>query len=138
MTDQEKANYDKARDLRNEVDEWVDRAFNFQQLEVYEKMADSCLFEHIQPDLDDPEDENGENYPMWNTFFEFRYASSEEDIQAAQESGFGIINSFESFETTLFVSGCGYSFYSVHWIPLYLKLFPSKAEKYQGVNYQMV
>lgn len=63
-----------------------------------------------------------ENYPMWGTCFEFKESVSEDIIQAAINAGFGIIEGLEPFNTILFVSGAGYSFYSAHWIPLYLNL----------------
>lgn len=75
-----------------------------------------------------------ENYPMWNTLFEFKHSTSEEVIQAAIESGFGVIES-DHFNTILFVSGAGYSFMSEHWIPFYLRLPWVDAEKYKGINF---
>ena len=68
------------------------------------------------------DDRNGENYPMWNTCFEFKVEPSEDVIQAAIDAGFGIIEGLEPFNTILFVSGAGYSFYGQHWIPLFLNL----------------
>ncbi|MHA2218080.1 MAG: hypothetical protein ACXACY_19265 [Candidatus Hodarchaeales archaeon] len=65
---------------------------------------------------------NGDNYPMWNTCFEFRHEPSERVIQAAIDAGFGVIEGVDEFNTLLFVSGCGYSFYGAHWIPMYLNL----------------
>jgi len=64
----------------------------------------------------------GENYPMWNTLFEFRSEPSEEVIQAAIKSGFGVVEGLEDLNTTLFVAGAGYSFYAQHWIPLFLSM----------------
>lgn len=63
-----------------------------------------------------------DNYPMWNTCFEFKENESGDVIQAAVDSGFGIIEGLVPFNTILFVAGCGYSFYGAHWIPLFLKL----------------
>lgn len=77
---------------------------------------------------------NTENYPMWGTLFEFRHEPSEEFIQNAIDSGFGIIEQTDDFNTMLFVSGCGYSFYGAHWIPLYLKNFDDES-KYKDINY---
>lgn len=62
-----------------------------------------------------------DNYPMWNTCFEFKENVSQEIVQAAINAGFGVIE-HEDFNPILFVSGAGYSFYSSHWIPLYLQL----------------
>jgi hypothetical protein len=68
------------------------------------------------------EDEMMNNYPIWNTLFEFKYEPSEDVIQAAIEAGFGVIEPFDEFNTTLFVRGAGYSFIGHHWIPLWLNL----------------
>ncbi len=81
-----------------------------------------------------------ENYPMWNTLFEFKEEPSEEVIQAAIDAGFGVIEGMEDFKTTLFVSGCGYSFYGAHWIPLYLALpwNTDEAKTFEGVKFDMM
>lgn len=74
------------------------------------------------------------NYPMWNTLFEFKEQPSKEIVQAAINAGFGVIE-HEDFNTMLFVSGAGYSFYSAHWIPFYLGLpwvNVNVTESYQG------
>jgi len=76
-----------------------------------------------------------ENYPMWNTLFEFKHTPSESVLQAAIDSGFGVIES-DSFNPMLFVSGAGYSFMSQHWIPLFLRLPWVNAERYEGIKYQ--
>lgn len=166
-----------SHELKNMVSQWVD-TFNFIQLEVLEKMADSCLFEYIrqpepdyeefvnnynlhkelleyiQKDWDDvheginlfgeetfeesikyfceeeyrnefetfTDERSNENYPMWNTCFEFKHEENEDVIQAAVDAGFGIIEGLEPFNTILFVKGCGYSFYGAHWIPMFLNL----------------
>jgi hypothetical protein len=84
-------------------------------------------------------DSQQENYPMWNTCFEFKNEEQEDVIQAAIDAGFGIIEGLEPFNTVLFVSGCGYSFYGAHWIPLYLNLPWNKDAKKQvaelGIKY---
>ena len=78
-----------------------------------------------------------ENYPMWNTCFEFRdsFYNSEEDTEKCLSVGLGVIEGLDDFNNILFMSSAGHSFYSAYWIPLYLKLFPHEAEKYAGVNY---
>jgi len=68
------------------------------------------------------EDMDRDNYPMWNTLFEFKEEPTEMMIEAAKEAGFGVIDGFDEFNTTLFVSGAGYSFYGAHWIPLFLNM----------------
>lgn len=79
-----------------------------------------------------------ENYPMWNTLFEWKEEPPEEFIQAAIKSGFGVIEGLEDFNTTLFVSGAGYSFYGQHWIPMYLRLpfNQEKAKQFEGVSFK--
>jgi hypothetical protein len=76
-----------------------------------------------------------ENYPMWNTLFEFRNEESEETIKKCIESGFGVIEGMEDFNTTLFVSGAGYSFYAQHWIPLWLSLPYTDNERYKDIDF---
>ena len=78
-----------------------------------------------------------ENYPMWNTCFEFKNSPSEEILQAALDAGFGIIEGFCDFNPILLVSGCGYSFYAQHWIPLFLNLpwNSNKAKYYKNTKY---
>ena len=79
-----------------------------------------------------------ENYPMWNTCFEFRdgFYNSEEEIEKCLSVGLGVIEGLDDFNNLVFMSSAGHSFYSAYWIPLYLKLFPSEAEKFAGINYQ--
>lgn len=86
------------------------------------------------------EEKEQANYPMWNTCFEFKHEPSEDILKAAEEAGFGIIENLGDFNPILFVAGCGYSFYAAHWIPLYLALpwNTKEAEKYKGVNYEMI
>lgn len=201
MTEQE--NLGRAQELKREAEQWVDREFNFIQLEVFEVVAaheGTILIEQIQPEDEEAliedfvaeysaevnekaieffksseleEDEanqrwseieplfqewfeenrdefilnemsefedfrherEDENYPMWNTLFEFRSEPPAEWIEKAKASGFGVIDSFGPFNTTLFVSGAGYSFYGQHWIPLYMRTIHGVAEKYAGVDY---
>jgi len=79
------------------------------------------------------DDRSSGNYPMWNTCFEFKSEESEEVIEAAEKAGFGIIQGLDPFNSVLFVSGCGYSFYGAHWIPLFLEL-PWNSDIKQRVN----
>lgn len=78
---------------------------------------------------------DGENYPIWNTLFEFRNEPSEKIIEKAQEAGFGIIAKNDNYNTMLFVRGAGYSFYAQHWIPMYLELPWVNKEEYKEVRY---
>ena len=79
-----------------------------------------------------------ENYPMWNTCFEFRdsFYNQEESIDKCLSVGLGVIEGLDNFNNLLFMTSAGHSFYSAYWIPLYFKLFPSEADKYAGINYQ--
>ena len=78
-----------------------------------------------------------ENYPMWNTCFEFRdsFYNSEEDVQKCLSVGLGVIEGLDDFNNLVFMKSAGHSFYSAYWIPLYLKFFSHEAEKYAGINY---
>ena len=79
-----------------------------------------------------------ENYPMWNTCFEFRdsFYNSEEDVQKCLSVGLGVIEGLDDFNNLVFMKSAGHSFYSAYWIPLYFKFFPTEAEKFAGINYQ--
>jgi len=190
--------------LKNVVEQWVDKTFNFIQLDVYVKMCDDQLFEHIEPldpkdytheylnEIDetnavelvdewleeggDPdkhtmsakltmvstyedeliefinnnqlekveefvqENRSDSNYPMWNTLFEFKHIETVSSTwrEAIVAEGLGIINSMEYFNDTIFMTSAGHSFYGSYWIPLYLRFFPSEAEKYKGIDYSMM
>ena len=86
------------------------------------------------------EDRERDNYPMWNILFEFKHEPSEEVKEACINAGFGIIEGVDTFNTTLFASGCGYSFYGQHWIPLFLELpwNSNIKEQAKGVDYSMM
>lgn len=78
-----------------------------------------------------------ENYPMWNTCFEFRdsWFNSSENVEICMSVGLGVIEGLDDFNNLVFMTSAGHSFYSAYWIPLYFKLYPSEAEKYTGINY---
>lgn len=78
-----------------------------------------------------------ENYPIWNTCFEFRdsFYNQEEDVQKCMSVGLGVIEGLDDFNNLVFMASAGHSFYSAYWIPLYFKFYPSEAEKYAEVNY---
>jgi hypothetical protein len=206
-------NAELGRSLYKSVSEWVERTFNYVQLEVVVKWSDENLFDYIrnksvedsfedwlidrsddmeliksfleQSDdllsIDELEnkiaeynDFNGgieksftavfgddgwedfktwaieenesdiqeyiyeqENYPMWNTLFEFRdsFYNQEEDVQKCLAVGLGVIEGLEPFNNMVFMTSAGHSFYSAYWIPLYLSLYDTEREKYKGVNY---
>ncbi len=171
----------KAHKLRDLACEYVERNFNYIQVDVLKAVAGDDLFEYIrqeEPDYlefinnyglhsefkkeynkeaeeaasealeqfcekeagfdDYLHEEQSENYPMWNTCFEFRHEPSEREIEAAINAGFGVIEGLGNFNTILFVAGCGYSFYAGHWIPLYLSLpyNEDKRKEFKNVNYE--
>ena len=82
------------------------------------------LLEHKEDELREFSYDN-ENYPMWNTLFEFKnnYDSTQGNIDKAQEVGLGVIEGLEPFNTTLFAMSCGHSFYASYWMPLYLSMW---------------
>ena len=207
--EQKQDEFDLKRELENTINLWVDRTFNFIQVQVLEKYCDNNLHEYIRnqspteifedwlndcnemdkvaefysenemdgfdafqekyESIDDTrinsliecfgietfekfkewcletyEDDiyeyiyEQENYPMWNTCFEFRdsFYHSEEDVQKCLSVGLGVIQGLDDFNNLLFMTSAGHSFYSAYWIPLYFKFYPSEAEKYKGINYQ--
>lgn len=85
-------------------------------------------------DIDDYQNEQ-ENYPMWNTLFEFRESFYNNDTKACMEVGLGVIEGLEPFNNMLFMSSAGHSFYSAYWIPLYFALNTNAKEKFKGVDY---
>jgi hypothetical protein len=78
-----------------------------------------------------------ENYPMFNTCYEFRdtYYNSEEITEKCLSVGLGVIAGLEDFNNILFMKSAGHSFYSAYLIPLYLSFYPEEQEKYKSVNY---
>jgi hypothetical protein len=197
-------NLDLKHQLKLTVENWVDRTFNFHQLEVVEKWCDGNLYEYIrkpsketvftewlwemdsnslikdycddnrldfskyeeveqggideifinsyskihwytfmsvcfdtyEDDIDDFINEK-ENYPLWNTLFEFRqdYFNSEEDSEKCLNVGLGLIEGLEPFNNMVFMTSGGHSFYSSYWIPLYLEIYPDEKEKYKEVDF---
>lgn len=105
-------------------------------IEIFEEFKEWCI-EEYSDDIYDYIYEQ-ENYPMWNTCFEFRdsYYNQEENIEKCISVGLGVIEGLDDFNTILFMTSAGHSFYSAYWIPLYFKLFPQEAEKYAGIKYQ--
>lgn len=81
-----------------------------------------------------------DNYPMWNTCFEFKQSESQEVTDAALEVGLGVIEGLGDFNTILFAKSCGHSFYGSYWIPLFLELPWNKSlkEKYKDVDFNMM
>lgn len=197
-----------AQELKNKVNLWVDRSFNFIKLEVLEKVSENGLWEHIERKsvedsveewLDDYtnaynqvvdffenknlqitdtqledfsnnsentkksfisvwgedvwEDFNkwcinnkdcsiedmlyeNEDYPMWNTCFEFRDSyTSDEQTDAIRSVGLGIIDGLEPFNRIIFFTSAGHSIFSAYWIPLYIKLY-NLEEETKDIDYK--
>jgi hypothetical protein len=105
-------------------------------IEKFEEFKDWCIDQYAN-DLSDYIYEQ-DYYPMWNTCFEFRdsFYNQEESIEICKSVGLGVIQGLDDFNNIVFMTSAGHSFFSAYWIPLYLKLFPSEAEKYAGINYQ--
>tara|TARA_R110000851_G_scaffold44245_2_gene108914 strand:- start:3243 stop:3974 length:732 start_codon:yes stop_codon:yes gene_type:complete len=169
------------RELTSTCENWVNKSFNFINLNIYNNTSEMGVIENIRQleqdanffsdyfdnyDLWDEynqylkdneeedttdtrdtfskdestsfdsylSDQETNNYPMWNTLFEFRSEPSEEIIEICINAGFGIIEGMDDFNTTLFVSGCGYSFYAQHWIPLWLSLPYTDNEKFANTK----
>ena len=104
--------------------------------DFYDYFKDWCL--DVQQDDIDEFIYSNENYPMWNTCFEFRdsFRNTDEDVQTILSVGLGVISGLEDFNTILFMKSAGHSFYSAYWIPLYLEFYPDEKIKYSGINYQ--
>lgn len=77
----------------------------------------------------------GEQYPMWGTVFH----SDDIDPDLAIAAGFSVLE-IEGIGQCLGVAGAGYSFYSAHWIPLWLSLpwNDTGRERFAGVDYSGV
>ena len=104
-------------------------------IETFEEFKEWCI-QHYENDIHDYITEQ-ENYPMWNTCFEFRdsFYNSEEDVEKCMSVGLGVIEGLDDFNNLLFMTSAGHSFYSAYWIPLYFKFFEHEAEKYAGIDY---
>ena len=196
--------FEKSQQLYREVNIWVERNFNFIQVDVLNKYSDDNLMEYIlypsaeeefyewltnydvvekikswkedfnEKDylssiyngksyydafieiesvdgwnefrefcLDEYADDinefiyEQENYPMWNTCFEFRdsFRNNYEDNQIVMKLGMGVISGLEDFNDIIFMKSAGHSFYGSYWIPLYLEFYPDEKQKYKGVKF---
>lgn len=65
-----------------------------------------------------------EHCPIWNTLFEakneFMGKWIEKNADKLYKIGIGVISSTDTLNAMMFISGCGYSFYDAHWIPLFI------------------
>jgi len=134
--------YEYIRALEPTIDDYEDYlcSYDIDKLKTIEDYKEFVKAEELQSDFDNYMS-GQENYPMWDTCFEFRNEPSEDEIQNAINAGFGIIEGLDDFNTLLFVCGAGYSFYGAHWIPLYLatyKEYNEELKKYDNVNYSMM
>ena len=107
---------------------------------IDDSWEDFCEFavEEYESDIEDFIQEQGnENYPMWNTCFEWRdsYRNEDETNEKVINVGCGVIEGLEPFNNLIFMTSAGHSFYSSYWIPLYFSLFPNEEEKYKGIDY---
>lgn len=68
------------------------------------------------------EEETREWFPMWGTMFQPKERFDEEwiadNLQKVADCGFRIYE-HDDYGIFLGIDGCGYDFYSEHWIPLY-------------------
>ena len=97
---------------------------NPEWFENWEFMTTPDYADEYDPDYDYKDPETGlvmTNAPMWNTWFETNdyldrhIDGNEQDIA---ELGFTLIYREGEF-WGLGIDGCGYDFYSSHWVPLY-------------------
>lgn len=121
-------------DLADYMGHYNDHKWIKKQKEEYPELEEHPDFDSLRNDREQ------NNYPMWNTCFEFKENESETVIEAAIEAGCGVIEGLGDFNQILFFKGCGYSFYGSHWIPLFLNLPWNKnlKKKYEGVKYDMM
>jgi len=79
-----------------------------------------------------------ENYPMWNTLFEWRdsYYNNSDVTDIVLSKGCGVVEELDGFNNLIFMKSAGHSFYSSYWIPIYLELYPDEEEKYSDINYK--
>lgn len=82
--------------------------------------------------------EEQENYPMWNTLFEWRdsYYNGSDTTDVILANGCGVIEDLDGFNNIIFMKSAGHSFYSAYWIPIYLELYPDEQEKYIDINFK--
>jgi len=133
---------EQVRDLKKEIAD-VNTDIESEGLtpfEVTEEEIQEYLVEHREDDIREYHLESGadQNYPMWNTLFEFKSEPPAEWLTKAQSIGLGVIEEQDVFNSTLFASSCGHSFYSAYWIPLYLSIFRSEQDKYANIDFSMV
>lgn len=66
-----------------------------------------------------------EHYPMWGTIFEAKggFLSDKiiKDVDILYDLGIGVISPTDHTSSCLFIAGAGYSFFSTHWIPMFVK-----------------
>lgn len=99
---------------------------------------ESDIREYIENELSNEYQEfcegKDDNYPMHSTLFEFKSEPTQSYIDHFIAAGFGVIEKSDYWNTTLFVSGAGYSFLGAHWIPAFLSAHTYEAEKYSHIS----
>ena len=140
-----KNNLELAREVKSMVEKWVDRTFNVIPWERYQKVVDiEIILESIIAipcDCDEDCYCEDENWPMWGWVFEAKDQTTVKMLgEIAQRYGISVIEDNDDYNTTLFFTGCGYSFYGSHWIPLYLGFYKEDEtlDKYRELNFDMV
>lgn len=105
------------------IDEWLD---NHNQDEIRIKKRTKAVYDWLEENYYDQIMDfwyDSEHYPMWGTVFEaddyFLSEKVEEMVNELYKIGIGVIESYESLNTMLFINGAGYNFYKAHWIPMY-------------------
>lgn len=103
-------------DIADYCGRYGDKKWIAKQKKLYANIYDHENYQDVEDST------RGSNYPMWNTCFEFKHEVSDKVVQAAKDVGLGVISGLGDFNTILFASSCGHSFYGAYWIPLYLNL----------------
>lgn len=75
-----------------------------------------------------------ENYPLWNTLFEFKDSAYNHETLKCMQVGLGVIEGLEPFNNMVFMTSGGHSFFSTYWIPLYLSLHNYASDKYSSLT----
>jgi hypothetical protein len=114
---------------------YYDAFIEIESVDGWNEFREFCLDEYAD-DINEFIYEQ-ENYPMWNTCFEFRdsFRNNYEDNQIVMKLGMGVISGLENFNDIIFMKSAGHSFYGSYWIPLYLEFYPDEKQKYKGVKF---
>lgn len=109
-----------AINLKGEICDGYGEIVKISKENVVVRMADTD--EDALADKNYVYDEEREEFPMWYIMFQPRESIDEEwisqNLQAVADCGFRIYE-HDDYGIYLGIDGCGYDFYSEHWIPLY-------------------